>query len=349
MRSEEFISLHEAGNLKKIKQEIIQAIDQIDTDTDDQEEAKKNLEILDRVYTVLHKTKVLDRVKEVIPTALKGDFEKSAAKDIAEKIANAPMHFKDKLKVLDNLEKNKVVDEKILLKPGNYTIDQLTFNDKNNKALFDHFKDYGVGQKMKGPGEYGLIVLNQKITEADKGDIRVDNTLVEVKASVVPSGNGGRLGEGATLPSRDRVISLLNTFTELRAPIDEHLSKQKSLNVRRFVEIMNEQNLPVGRRRKIASALFSEFFGPDAKLVINEISKKDADPKQVAVAYAMSNFAWYKRTGGWQVLVAIAFARNAMVVLKEPEDLQTAKLKFSTPAIITTGKPLESLFQLAPR
>lgn len=346
--------INEDPKLRQMKQEIVQAIDQFDLDTDDQEEIRQTAKILDHIYTVLNKTKVLSRISDVIPKTLQGEYQGKAIREIAEKIATAPISFAEKEKFLANLEKNKVIDEKILLKPGDHTLEALTYNDPVNLAMFHHMKAYGVGQQMKGPAEHALAIFNKNISIKGKGDVTVGTTPVEIKAYVGtnPSAGGGRLGEASAVPTREKIVQILTGIPSIAAAVEEHLETQKSLNLTTLTLILNQLNIPAGERKKIATTIFREIFGKHAQLVITEISKANANPEAVRMAYAISNFNWYKDSdmgGQWQILAALNFANNKMTVIRNGEDLAKVSLYSKTPSIITTDKPQEMLYQMAPR
>lgn len=344
----------EDPKLHQMKQEIVKAIDGFDLDTDDDEEIRQTAKILDHIYTVLNKTKVLSRISDVIPKTLRGEYQQKAIREIAEKIATAPVSFADKEKFLENLEKNKVINEKLLLKSGNHTLEALTYNDPTNLAMLHHMKQYGVGQQMKGPAEHALAIFNKNISIKGKGDVTVGTTPVEIKAYVGtnPSGGGGRLGEASAVPTRERMVQILTSIPSISEAIEAHLEKQKSLNIITFTLILNELGLSAGERRKIGKQVFGAIFGNKAQPIIAAISKPDANPDDVRMAYAASNFEWYKDSdmgGAWQILAALNFANNKMVVVKDGEELKKANLYAKSPAVVTTDKPQEMLYQLAPR
>ena len=143
--------LFEYASLDQAKQDIIQGVQALDTATDDQELAKKNADLLDKIYTILNKGNVLDRVQEVLPTVLRGEYSDKMVIQIAYELTTAPLTYAERSEFADNLAKDKVINPKVLLTPGSYTVDDLTFNSSVNKAMFDHLKIFGVGQQMKGP------------------------------------------------------------------------------------------------------------------------------------------------------------------------------------------------------
>jgi hypothetical protein len=53
--------------------------------------------------------------------------------------------------------------------------------------------------------------------------------------------------------------------------------------------------------------------------------------------------------GAWQVLVGISMADNSVGVMKDSSDFDKVSTAKKNPAIITTGKPMEMLFQFNPK
>lgn len=346
--------LFEYASLDQAKQDIIQGVQALDTATDDQELAKKNADLLDKIYTILNNGNVLDRVKEVLPTVLKGEYSEKMVIQIAYELTTAPLTYAERSEFADNLAKDKVINPKVLLTPGSYTVDDLTFNSSVNKAMFDHLKIFGVGQQMKGPAEHALAILCRQISIQGKGDVTIGNTAVEIKAAVSsnPSGGGGRFGETGNVPSRNRMLQIVTSSEKIKPLIAQHLIKQKSLNIEQFVQLCNSAELEPQERKAYGQAVFGEIFGPEAAPVIQAFAQPNADPNTVRKAYIISNFNWYKNSdmgGEWEILAAISFAANSIGVVKTGEDLTRISMYKKNPAIITTDKPQEMLFQFNPK
>ena len=318
-------------------------------------QSEKDRELLDKIYTVLNKNQILDRFASILPTSLKGEYGDAEVVKIAAKIADAPLSYADKMKFAANLENNDVIDAGILIKPGSYSVDQLTKNDPINRVVFDHLKGYGVGQKMKGPAEHALAILSTDISIEGKGDVTVGTTPVEVKAATgeKKGSGGGRFGETGRLPSRDRMLQIITGFEKLKEPVERFLEKQQSMNVETFTKIVNSiEGITPAERQEIGKAVFGEVFGASAKRSVQEFSKQNADANLVRKAYIKDNYDWYKNSdmgGEWQVLAAISFADNSVGVVRTADDLDAVNVYKKNPAVITTDKPQEMLFQFNPK
>lgn len=359
MRFTEFLK---EDDLTLLKQDIIKRLMALDVDPDNADKAKETEDILDSVYQILNKQSTFDKFKDIVAAELQDEYgnvqdaklKKTMDKkilQIAGKISEVPLRHQDKMKFADNLKNGKVINAEVLLKPGQHTLADLTYGRPENRAVLDHLKNYGVGEQMKGPGEHALAILSPDITlKSAGGDIAVKGVPVEVKASV-SGGGGGRFGETSAVPTRDRMMEIIDSFEELREPVNRALRTQKSMNVKTFTEMVNRLGLPAQTRREIATKIFGELFGQQAGPVIQEFSKPTTTPEAVNNAYTVSNFNWYKASGeggAWQVLAAINFGADSMAVVKDGQDVLKIRRRTSTPAIITTGKPNEALYQFTP-
>jgi hypothetical protein len=344
----------EYSSLDSAKKEIISAVSSIDPHPKDDKLAQQNAQLIDKLYNVLNKSNVLDRIGAVLPDVLKGEYTSKDVTKIAQMLADAPLSFNDKTRFAENLKNNNVINAAVFITPGVYTVDQLTYNDPINKKMLDYMKMYGVGQQMKGPLEHALAIFSKDISIAGKGDITVGGEPVELKAAIGPkaSSGGGRFGETGKLPTREKMLSIINSFEEIAPAVKQFLMAQKSMNITTFVQLVNQSNVTLQIRTDIAKKVFGEIFGTEAKPVIDEFSKPNADPDAVRKAYMISNFNWYKNSemgGKWKYLAAVSLAANAVAVISSDEDLLNVVTYSSNPSIITTDKPQEMLFQFNPK
>lgn len=353
MRAKQFI--REYTDLETAKKEIINSINQIDPNTDDKDAAKQAEQVLDKIYTVLNKNKVLDRFTSVLPSVLKGEFPDTEVMKIAGEIAKAPLSYGEKMKFTENLATNKVINPKVLVTPGVHTIDDLCYGSPANKEVFLHLRSYGVGKMMKGPMEHALAILSSTITIKGKGDVTVGNTPVEVKAAIgeKKGSGGGRFGETGKVPSRDRMLEIITSDPKMKGPVEDFISKQSSMNIETFTKLANEvyRDDPAGKK-KMGEAVFKEIFQSHGQAVANEFAKSNAEPNAVRLEYIQANFNWYKNSeqgGAWKVLCGISMADNAVGVMINGEDYNLIPSAKTTPAIITTGKPQEMLAQFTPK
>jgi hypothetical protein len=346
--------LNEYGSLDAAKQEIINALQSIDPNPEDVKIAKQNADILDKIYTILNSSNVLDRINAVLPGTLRGEYSEKDVVKIAQSLATAPITFAEKNQFADNLKNDKVIDASIFVSPGIYTVDQLTYGDPVNRKMLDHMKAYGVGQQMKGPLEHALAIFSKEISIAGKGDITVAGEPVEVKAAIgeKKGSGGGRFGETGRLPSREHMLGIINGYEQLKPLMDEYLATQKSMNISVFVDLVNKANLDPQTRADLGKKVFGTVFGAEAAPVVNAFVKPNADPDTVRKAYIVSNFNWYKNSdqgGEWKYLAGISLVDNAVGVIGTGEDLLRISAYKKNPSIITTDKPQEMLYQFNPK
>ena len=105
------------------------------------------------------------------------------------------------------------------------------------------------------------------------------------------------------------------------------------------------------QRKDLGTKLFTALFGKEAGVLVNTFSGAGVDPQQVADAYTVANFDHYKASGeggAWETLVGINFGANTMATVKSGQDVLKIRRKTSTPAVLTTGKPNENLYQFTP-
>lgn len=359
MRYKEFLK---EDDFAKTKQEIITRLNSLSNNPENPEEQKEAEEVLDKIYSLLNRRQTYDKFEAIVAKELNAEYGQTDNKalkrrmdqkilQIAGKISEAPLTYKDKMKFAENLSNGKVINPNLLLKAGQYTLEELCYNQPENLVVFDHLKGYGVGEQMKGPGEHALAILSPDISlKATGGDVSVKGRPVEVKASV-SGGGGGRFGETSMVPTRDSLYKIITSYPELKEPIEEVMKKQKSLNIKNFTEIVNQTDMDPRQRKDLGTKLFTALFGKEAGILVNTFSGAGVDPQQVADAYTVANFDHYKASGeggAWETLVGINFGANTMATVKSGQDVLKIRRKTSTPAVLTTGKPNENLYQFTP-
>ena len=354
MRKESFETpwfLREYSSLDVAKKEIIQKVQAIDIT--DKETGKESAELLDKIYSILNKNQTLGRLQTTVNKALGNEYKEADLVEIAKTIAGAPLQFKDKLQFVKNLQNNKCINHKLLVTPGDHSVDDLVLGSSINDAVFKHLINYGRGQQSKGPGEHALAIMSQNISVQGKGDINVDGVAVELKMAVSQkkSAGGGRLGEIA--PSANDMKSIMASIPQIAPAIEQELQRQKSINVVAFTQIINGLNLQPKVRQAIAQKVFGKIFGNAVGDLVQAFAKPNADSNEVLRQYVKANFNFYKASeqgGAWDMLCAMSLARRRFVVISDGEQLinGTVTLMKNTPYVVP-GRPAEMLFQVNPR
>jgi hypothetical protein len=343
--------LREYKTLDQAKQEIIQQVQSLDLD--DEENAKKNAELLDQVYSLLKSTDTMGRLGGTLKNALSDEYKENELVAISEKINSAKMQYKDKIAFLKNLKADKCINVDMLKTPGNYSIGDLFFNDAKNVAVFNSLLPYGAGAKQKGKGEHALGIMSKRITVKGAGDISVDNVATELKVETTTG--GGRLGEPGAVPNTEQMKTIFSKYKTL-APVlfDQQGNFQKPrLNVKVFTAMANQAKLKPREKKQLGTDVFGSFWGGHAKPIIDAFSTANADPDAVVKLYVRANFDWYKdwmaNTKGeaFVNLAVLSIARKQLAVISSGNDIinGTVKIANQNPYIVTPN-PREAFVQI---
>lgn len=340
--------LREYQSLDQAKQEIIQKVQQLDIT--DQETGEESAKLLDKIYSILNKSNTVNRLQAVVDQALADEYKEADLVEISKTIAGAPISYQDKLTFIENLQNDKCINHKMLITPGNHSLDDLCFGSSQNFAVFSHLLEYGRGKQRKGPGEHALAIMSKSISVAGMGDINVAGTPVELKVGM--SKGSGRFGEEGR--TRQEMISILTGIPELANTIENYVTTvRKSINVETFTTLVNSLNLDPKKKKEIGQKVFGTIFGNFANDVVNAFAQPNADPGEVLRQYVKSNFNWYKGTdqgGKWEVLCSMAIAKRKFVVISDGEQAinGTVSLLKNTPYVVPV-QPTDMLFQPNPR
>jgi len=353
MRALEF--LREYTDPEAAKQDIFDRVK--DLDPNDEEQVK----LLDRVYTLLHKTNVVDRIFPKISKELAGEYGEKTIQLISEKMAGANgLSIAQKNKFLDNFEKNKCVNHACFLKDGHYNFDDLFYGDKVNEIMFMEFIKFGLGQKRAGKGEHAFAILSQNITQQGTGDLMVttgrnpdgsaSGVPVELKVahsenisntSKGPTGSG-RLGEGG-VSTRD-VLDVLQKFPTVSQAISDYQSgglqdmegfkasklrtidkPQKSINVVDFVRVINHLDMSTQERQALGNAIFQQRFQTYGDKITSVFQTPNVSPDKVLNAYVQANFDWYKEHhdmgGAWRTASSLVVGNRSMITASSGESM----------------------------
>ena len=321
MRLHDLFLLKEYDDLEQEKQGIISAISGLRADNE--EDAK----LLDRIYKVLNTGQIGQNISNAFAVPLEGeplsDKEKTLViQDMTTIISNSDNDFKSLSGMTSMLEKGGVVDIGALDSP--LTTFSNVFQHPAAVKVFHALKNYGTGKKQKGPGEYALACLTNKIRlAAGGGDLDVDGIgKVELKSAV--SSTGGRIGYGGGSQKAKRAV--LDKYAE-RIPtvIGAIGGKGGSLGLTNFVPAL-AQDLPLTDadskqlRQQIASELLTMDMESFAKPIIDAIASTD-NVQQIEDEYLKANFAWYKDRDDVDALLLCSFPNEKFAMIKNDSDL----------------------------
>ena len=319
-------TLLEYDDLAKEKEIIVSRIAGMQADNDD------DAKLLDRIYKILNSETIGNNISNAFAIPLQAeplsDKEKDIIiKDMTKIIAGVDSDYKSMHEMVTQMEK----------KGGVVNIDQLkkplvsfssVFTHPAAMIAFEELKNYGTGKKQKGPGEYALASLSDKIRLASgEGDLEVDGIgKVELKSAV--SSSGGRIGYGGGSQKAKRAV--LDKYAEQIPTVIANIGeKGGSMGLGKFIETLN-QDLPITdqaakqTRYNIAKELFSmdmEEFAEPVAVAVRDTNNANT----IEDEYLKANFAWYKDRDDFDALLLCSFPNKKFAMIRNDQDLLAFK------------------------
>ena len=296
--------LNEYDDLEAEKTKIQDIVNKLDI------EEEKDRELIDQIWRILNADHIQDVIGKLVvkPIADETAMNKEAATKVLTQVIYQIESSYEKIKdFLDDLEKTgSAYDVDALKKPIN-TLSNI-FKSDVGYTVFKTLLPYGVGSNKKGPGEFALAMLSDRVQlSSTTGDVVIDGELVEVKASKSEtSSGGGRLGMGgmAQLKARDILLRYKEVIPTVASHIED--ANNKTLGLTNFVKYLN-QDLPVGDKRRydITKEFYKELFIPVAvEKIAKAFQSLDSDIA-IALEYAGANYIDYLTRGKFEALLAI--------------------------------------------
>ena len=320
MRYDDF-RIVEYTDLNKEKEEIIQTISGLSADNQDE------ANLLDRIWKILNSGTISTNIDNAFDIPLQdenvGQKEKLIiCQDMTKIFSTIDSDYKTMSALLKRLEAGGIVDISALAKPMNSF--NAVFGDEAGAAAFRKLAAYGVGKKQKGPGEYGLACLSNKIRlAAGEGDLEVDGIgKVELKAAM--SSSGGRIGYGGGSQKAKRAV--LEKYKNKIPAVMGAINPAGSLGLGPFMANLN-QDLPtnVPENQKVRKAIMSDLLKMDMENYADPVADKIAtteDVAQVELAYLQQNFEWYKNRDDFDALLLMSIPNQKTAMLRNAQDLQ---------------------------
>jgi hypothetical protein len=312
-------SLKEYEDLEAEKTKIQDIVNKLDV------EEEKDRELIDQIWRILNADHIQDVIGKLVvkPIADETAMNKEAATKVLTQVIYQIESSYDKIKAfLDDLEKTgSAYDVDALKKPINALSN--VFKSDVGYTVFKTLLPYGVGSNKKGPGEFALAMLSDRVQLSDTtGDVVIDGELVEVKASKSEtSSGGGRLGMGGMPQLKARDILL--RYKEIIPTVASHIEdvNNKTLGIGKFVEYLN-QDLPVGDKRRydIAKDFYKELFIPVAVEKIARAFQSTGDIQEIGKQYAGANYVDYLNKGKFEALLAIDMYTGKSAYLPSEEE-----------------------------
>jgi hypothetical protein len=295
---EKELPVNATGDIRKLKTDIIGQVNNTDDEV-----------LLDKIYTVLNKSGLADRISGI----LERDTDTSGfVTDITQLIIDMPGTYQEKHAFIQGFPTG-YVDIKKMLSGERVMFTDLLTGGKFVQTVFNSLKRASFGT-AKGPGEFALAVLSPYIRITGKGDLNIGKNIVEVKASAganVSSG-GGRLGTPGMLKSDD-VASIIQTYTKI------NLAKAvPGGNIGFKVLIQLCAKLDANSRRELGKKLFGYIFGKGVNIsgCVNALVADDEE--SLKKNYVMANYERYQIDSGFTGVMLINFTLGQLQYYKSP-------------------------------
>ena len=290
-----------SGNINQLKTDIISQVKKTDDEI-----------LLDKIYTVLNKSGLTDR----IAGTLKRDTDTEGfVTDITQLIIDTPGTYQEKHAFIEGFPTG-YVNIKTMLSGERVRFDDLLTGGPFVKTVFNALKRVTFGT-AKGPGEFALAVLSPHIRITGKGDLNIGKDIIEVKASAganVSSG-GGRLGTPGLLKSDD-VANIIQTYTKV------NLARAvPGGNISLGTLIQLSAKLDNAQRRTLGQKVFGYIFGKGVNIAGCVSALVAGDLDALKKGYVMSNYECYQKDSGFTGVMLINFTLGELQYYKDPAQM----------------------------
>ena len=314
--------LKEYQDIGAEKDNIIKTISGLDASNE------QHADLLDRIYKLLNSEDIgrtLDKAFSypLMDEPFSDKQKEKVIQDITRIISTLDSDYATMSKFIERLEKTgTVVDIGELDKPLN-TFSNVFGDDISTKA-FRALTSYGVGVNQKGPGEYGLACLSNKIKLASgEGDLEIEGIgKVELKAAT--SSTGGRIGYGGG--SQKAKQAVIEKYAEYIPTVMGSIGGVGgSLGFTKFINGLNADLPPTDpNNQKLRKQIAEDLFRMDMEeyaVPICDVIAKDASAENIENEYLRQNFLWYKNRDDFDALLLISIPNMKTAMIKNENDL----------------------------
>ena len=314
--------LKEYQDIGAEKDNIIKTISGLDASNE------QHADLLDRIYKLLNSEDIgrtLDKAFSypLMDEPFSDKQKEKVIQDITRIISTLDSDYATMSKFIERLEKTgTVVDIGELDKPLN-TFYNVFCDDISTKA-FRALTSYGVGVNQKGPGEYGLACLSNKIKLASgEGDLEIEGIgKVELKAAT--SSTGGRIGYGGG--SQKAKQAVIEKYAEYIPTVMGSIGGVGgSLGFTKFINGLNADLPPTDpNNQKLRKQIAEDLFRMDMEeyaVPICDVIAKDASAENIENEYLRQNFLWYKNRDDFDALLLISIPNMKTAMIKNENDL----------------------------
>lgn len=347
MRYHQF-KINEYTDLETEKQTIIKTISGLDASNE--EEAA----ILDRIYKILNSDRISSTIdnafsKPIADESLSDNAKKQIIRDVTEILGTLSVDYKRMNQFLDKMEQGGVINTTALGKSVS-SFESVFDNDVVAQMAFLKLANYGSGKNQKGPGEYALAMLSDKISlRPGGGDLDIEGLgQVELKAAVGVS--GGRLGHGG-LAQKDAKAALEKYHDNVPA-LKQHFEQgAKGMSLKNF-QVYLASGLPPRDeankklRYEIGMDLYGPVFGEFAKAMATALTQDDYNVLEAE--FLKANYAYYLDKDYFDVLLLCSFSAGKFAAVRNADELialkQAGHLSAPAPSAVPTNAGMREVF-----
>ncbi len=340
-------------DLSTIKGKIISTVQSLDN-------SKQSASILARVHNTLRHSSIIQDIQ----ANLGGGMSEKFIGEISQIIFNGLAGFNEENinNFLNDLEDDKVINTKALLSPQVQL--SSVFSSAAGYKVFKALIKFGIDINRKGPGEFGLATLSNRIAfpKSGGGDLIIDGSLVEIKSALSADAGrgGGRLGHQppVTVEAQRQVFDAFNQKYNNIMEIST-----KSISAGKYIDLLNSR-LPVGQKTTIGNKeynnnslryelslpLISNIIGSsDGKRIATMISKSN-DRETTLNEYYVTQFKQYKAGSNWDRMLFFDLTADIAISVSNENEFRSAfeHIKVLPPSIVPT-QPNEVFAQLSLR
>ena len=339
-------------DLSTIKGKIISTVQSLDN-------SKQSSRILVRVHNTLRHSSIIQDIQANL-----GGGSEQFIKEISQTIFNGLAGFNEENinNFLNDLEDDKVIDIKALLS-AQVQLSSI-FSSAVSYKVFKTLVKFGIDVNRKGPGEFGLATLSNRIVlrKSGGGDLVIDGSLVEIKSalSAKATSGGGRLGHQppVTVEAQRQIFDAFNQKYNNIMEIPT-----KSISAGKYIDLLNIR-LPIGQktiigdkeykndslRYELSLPLISNIIGSsDGKRIATMISKSN-DRETTLNEYYVIQFNQYKAESNWDRMLFFDLTGDMIIGMSNEAEFRSAfeHIKVLPPSIVPT-QPNEVFAQLSLR
>jgi hypothetical protein len=283
------------------------AVSKLKTDIKNQVDKTSDEELLDKIYTVLNQTNLVDRISGT----LERETDTSGyVADLTKLIIDTPGTYKEKHDFVLGFP-NGYINVKAMLSGQRVKFDELITGGPFVFRVFEALKGITFGT-AKGPGEFALAVMSPHIKITGKGDLNIKDKVVEVKANLGKA--GGRLGTPGSL-NAENVAAIISKHTQ----VPEAKLKSNNLGLGGLVILC--QNLSSTQRSALGKELFDYIFGGEVDTSGLVSALAAGDEARLKKEYTKTNYMHYQHETNYTGLMLMNFQSQELKYYTDPASM----------------------------